>query len=83
MGLDTRKPVFRVSKQQKRRPACASAQPDQHLCYSLIEMYHILSCYKRIFKPVSVAEQAGLDMAYWKTLKADFLLTRPLCNSKI
>ena len=29
-----------VCKQQKRRPACASAQSDQHLCYSLIEKYN-------------------------------------------
>ena len=41
MGLDARKPVFGVCEQHRRRPACASAQPDQCLCYSLIEKYHI------------------------------------------
>ena len=47
MGLDARKPVFRVCKQQKRKPACASVQSDQLLCYSLYGKYHIESCYKR------------------------------------
>ena len=49
LGLDARKPVFgglsttkvRVCQQQRRRPACAYAQTDQHLCYSLIGKYHI------------------------------------------
>ena len=30
-----------VGEQQMRRPACASAQSDQRLCYSLIRRYHI------------------------------------------
>ena len=30
-----------VCEQQKRRPACASAQSDQRLCHSLIVKYHI------------------------------------------
>ena len=38
-----------VCEQQRRRPACASAQTDQRLCYSLIGKYHILTCYKRNF----------------------------------
>ena len=38
-----------VCEQQKGRPACAHAQSDQHLCYSLIGKYHILTYYKRIF----------------------------------
>ena len=37
MGLDARKPVFGFSEQKRRRPACASAQTDQSLCYSLFE----------------------------------------------
>ena len=31
------------------RPACASAQADQRLCYSLIGKYHIWTCYERNF----------------------------------
>ena len=30
-----------VCEQQRRRPACAYAQSDQRLCYSLIVKYHI------------------------------------------
>ena len=30
-----------VCEQQRHRPACASAQSDQRLCYSLIGKYHI------------------------------------------
>ena len=30
-----------VCEQQRRRQACASAQTDQHLCYSLFGKYHI------------------------------------------
>ena len=35
MGLDARKPILGVCEQQKRRLACAYAQTDQRLCYSL------------------------------------------------
>ena len=37
MGIDARK----VCEQHRRRPACASAQSDQRLCYSLIGKYYI------------------------------------------
>ena len=49
MGLNTRKPVFGVCEQQRCRPACTSAQSDQHLCYSLNGKYHIQTCYKQYF----------------------------------
>ena len=39
MGLNARKPVFGVHKQQSRRPACSSAQSDQRLCYSHFGKY--------------------------------------------
>ena len=32
-----------VCEQQRRRPACASAQTDQRLCYLLFGKYHILT----------------------------------------
>ena len=41
MGLDTRKPVFGVCEQKRRRPACASAQSGQRHCYSLIGKDHM------------------------------------------
>ena len=37
------------AKQQRRRPAWASAQPDQRLCYSLFGKYHTYTCYKQNF----------------------------------
>ena len=40
-GLDARKPSSMGCEQQRRRPASASAQSDQRLCYSLIGKYHI------------------------------------------
>ena len=50
IGVDARKPVFGVCEQRRCRPACASVQSDQLLCYSLINIgkYHIKTCYKRI-----------------------------------
>ena len=35
MGYDGRNPYFVACEQQRRRPACASAQSDQRLCHSL------------------------------------------------
>ena len=46
MGVDAKKPVFGVGNQQRRRPACASAQSNQRHCFSLIGMYCIKTCYK-------------------------------------
>ena len=38
-----------VCEQHRRRPACASAQTDQRLCYSLCGKYNIQTCYMRNF----------------------------------
>ena len=35
-----------VSEQRRRRPACASAQSDQRLCYSRFVKYNIYACYQ-------------------------------------
>ena len=48
-GLDPRKPVFGVCEQHRRRPACASAQPDQRLCCLLIAKYKTLTRYNSNF----------------------------------
>ena len=53
MDISPRKPFFGVCKQQRCRPAYASAQSDQHLCYSLIGKYHIETCIKQIFNFLS------------------------------
>ena len=41
MGLDVRKPVFGVRKQQRRRPACAFVQTGLRLLHSCFGKYHI------------------------------------------
>ena len=38
-----------VCEQHRSRPACASAQSDQRLCYSLFGNYHMLTCYRWFF----------------------------------
>ena len=49
LGLEGRKPVFRGLQATKRRPACASAQTDQRICYLFFGKYHIWTCYKQNF----------------------------------
>ena len=39
MGHVARKPDFVACEQRRHRPACSSAQFDQHLCYLLIGMH--------------------------------------------
>ena len=39
MDCVERKPDVAACKRQRRRPACTSAQSDQHLCYSLLGKY--------------------------------------------
>ena len=39
-----------VCEQHRRRPACASTQSDQRLCYSLIGKYYFLTYYEQNFK---------------------------------
>ena len=51
---------LKVCEQQRRRPACAYAQSDQRLCYSLIVKYHTQFWYKRNFSSlVSLSTWAG------------------------
>ena len=72
MGLDNRKPNFRVLGTTK-------AQPDQCLCFSRFGKYHIQVAKSEIstFKLVSVAEQAGLNLTFLETLKTSFLWRGP------
>ena len=47
-------------EQQRRRPACTSAQSDQRLCFSLFGKYPIQTCYERNFKfPANLCSRAG------------------------
>ena len=69
MSLDARKSVFDVWEQQRRRPACASEQSDQRLCYSLIGkyIYRLATSEILILELVSVAEETGLSLTLSET----------------
>ena len=74
-----RKPVFGVCEQQRHRSACAFAQTDQRLRYSVPEMYHIKLASSEIspFQLVSVAEETGSSLALSETPKKGFVASRP------
>ena len=88
MGLDARIPVFRGLQTTQaqtslriRRPACASAESDQHLCYSLFAKYHMYILLQVLFYfsiLVSSATETGLKLALSETLKTGFLPTKPI-----
>ena len=74
MGIDDRKPVFGVCKQQRRRP---SAQADQCIYYH--------SCLDSIISKlttgeISVAEETGLSLALLETPKTGFDASRFMCG---
>ena len=75
MSHVTRKPVYAIYEQQKRRSACAPAQSNQQLCCSLPRWYDISCFYIRNFKLASVAAQAGFCLTWSQPLKTDFLVT--------
>ena len=76
-----RKPVFRVCEKHRCRPACASAQSDQHLCYSLIGKYNISTCIKQVFNFLAslCSWYTGLSITLSETLKTGFVASRPKC----
>ena len=45
-GIDTRKLDFAECEQQRRRPACASAQSGQRLCFSFSGKFYDYTCYR-------------------------------------
>ena len=48
-GPRCEKTCFRRFVKKRCRPACASAQSDQRLCYSFLGKHHIYDCYERNF----------------------------------
>ena len=74
-----------VCEQQRRRPACASAQSDQRLRYSLFEKKRIIS--KLATSEISlswlasVAEETALSLALSETLRTGFLAAARLRSS--
>ena len=69
-----------VCEQQRHRPACASAQSDQRLCFRFLEsiMSKLATCSFSTILLVYVAEQAGLNLALSETPKTGFIATRPI-----
>ena len=55
-----------VCEQHRRRPACASAQSDQCLFYSLFWKYHMNTCYRRNFN--SLASLCSWGVWNWNSL---------------
>ena len=64
-------------EQQRRRPPCASAQSDQHLCCLLKSIISKLATSEISFlQLVSVTEEAGLSLALLETQKTDLVALR-------
>ena len=60
-----RKSVYAICQQQRRRSACASAQSDQRICYSLLRQYNTSSFYSRNFNTLaSLISWAGRFESY-------------------
>ena len=75
----TRKPVFAICQQQKRRSACAFVQSDQPFvvrCYdSIIPILIILAISTISRLLASEVEQTSLSLTCSQTLKAGFLVS--------
>ena len=74
-----------ICKQQRRRPAFATGQTDQHLCFLLIGRNHLSTCYKRNFNFLPYL--GGLEHWFGYVLVGNpeycFLATRPRYNTKL
>ena len=69
-----------VFKQHRRRPACASAQSYQHICYSLFKsaVCKLAAGEILISLLVSLADETSLKLTLLDTPKTGFLTTRPI-----
>ena len=80
MGLDERKPVFgdlQTSKVQTSLRICAVWSVPLLFAFWKSIISWLATSEISIFKLVSVAEQAGLNLTLSETLKAGFLTSRP------
>ena len=66
-----RKLVYAICKQQRCRPACVSAQSDQHHCCLLLDSIILTLAISKKIK--TLAEQAGLSLTLSETPKTGFL----------
>ena len=66
-----------VCVQQRRRTACASAQSDEPLCYSLSDKYGIDSFHIQNFRiQAGLVLQTGLSLTLSETSKTGFVTSR-------
>ena len=82
--LGTRKPVFWVCEQQRRRPACTSSQrliSAFVICFLESIISKLASREISIVWLVSVAEETSLSLALSETPKTGFLAIRPIYKS--
>ena len=84
-GLKALKPVSGVCEQQRGRPALASMQSDQGVCYSLNEriISGLATSTISFFYIFSVAEQAGLNLTLSKNPETGFLISRSIMSAYI
>ena len=80
MGLDARKPLLGVFKQQMHRPACAFAQTDQRLFIPDLEyIVSILAAGENlVFLLVSVAEVYWFESRFIGNPEDRFVASRPI-----
>ena len=80
MGLNARNPDFVVCEHQRCRPACASVQSDQHLCYSLSgKLNSLTSCMRNFENLASPCSWAGWFEPYIVTISCVQAHIRGLC----
>ena len=79
IGPRREKTCLREFAKNKSADQTAQAQSDQRLCFSLFEsiIFKLATCEFSTFFLVSVAEQAGLNLALSEIPKIGFLATRP------
>ena len=70
-----RKPYFVACEQQSRRPACASAQTDQRVCYALLGNYKSPNSLMQNFNILvsRCSRVADLDLTWPEAPKTGFL----------
>ena len=83
MGLLATKPVFGGLGTQRRRPACALAQSDQHLYYSHIGKYHIRTSFEWNFNFLASlwSWEDWFECRFVGNPKTGFLTARPIYYS--
>ena len=70
-----------VCEQHRRRPACASTQSDQRLCYSLSGEHSRHACSIQTFNFLAISEETCLSLGLSETPKTGFATTwAKLCH---